>query len=161
MLYVLFDFALDFQGMKYLIISFNCAFNPLQSNGTPFVPYLWKVANSKLSSLGFFLQVIHLWFEDFSIQDSNTCEADFITLKDELGIIGESCAVAGRHFGKTISVPCRESGKKITVINYHERRSDLPAFIPEGMRQLTSDRLTECYRSPFFAVGPLLMLSMS
>ncbi len=48
-----------------------------------------------MSSLGFFFQAIHLWFEDFSIQDSNTCEADFITLKDELGIIGESCAVAG------------------------------------------------------------------
>uniref|UniRef100_A0A8C1YT96 Zgc:154142 n=1 Tax=Cyprinus carpio TaxID=7962 RepID=A0A8C1YT96_CYPCA len=36
-------------------------------------------------------KVIHLWFEDFSIQDSNTCEADFITLKDELGIIGKYC----------------------------------------------------------------------
>lgn len=81
MLYVLSDFALDFQGMRNLIKSFNCAFNPLQSNVTPFVPYLWKVANSKMSSLGFFFQVIHLWIEDFSIQDTETCEADFVTLK--------------------------------------------------------------------------------
>lgn len=58
----------------------------------------------------FFLQVIHLWFEDFSIEDSNTCEADFVTLKDELGTIGESSAEVGQnHF----SLPCRELKKQI------------------------------------------------
>ncbi|CAM4474958.1 unnamed protein product [Leuciscus chuanchicus] len=36
-------------------------------------------------------KVIHLWFEDFSIEDSNTCEADFVTLKDGLGTIGKYC----------------------------------------------------------------------
>lgn len=60
---------------------------------------------------GFSFQVIHLWFEDFSIEDSNTCEADVVTLKDELGTIGESCAEGGRHIGKTNSLPCRESEK--------------------------------------------------
>lgn len=68
--------------------------------------------HGKMNSHGFFLQVIHLWFEDFSIEDSNTCEADFVTLKDELGTIGKSCAEVGHHSGKTISLPCRESEKK-------------------------------------------------
>ncbi|XP_073670702.1 ovochymase-2 [Paramisgurnus dabryanus] len=36
-------------------------------------------------------KVIHLWFEDFSVEDSGSCDADFVTLKDELGIIGKYC----------------------------------------------------------------------
>ena len=35
-------------------------------------------------------QVIHLWFEDFSLEDSELCTADFITLRDDLGIMGET-----------------------------------------------------------------------
>ncbi|TRY88335.1 hypothetical protein DNTS_018821 [Danionella cerebrum] len=36
-------------------------------------------------------KAIHLWFEDFSVEDSSMCEADSITLRDELGIIGKYC----------------------------------------------------------------------
>ncbi|XP_063074737.1 ovochymase-2 [Engraulis encrasicolus] len=36
-------------------------------------------------------KVIHLWFEEFSLQETDTCWADFVTLKDDLGIIGKYC----------------------------------------------------------------------
>ncbi|XP_062407656.1 ovochymase [Sardina pilchardus] len=36
-------------------------------------------------------KVIHLWFEDFFIEDTATCSGDFVTLKDDLGIIGKFC----------------------------------------------------------------------
>lgn len=39
-------------------------------------------------SLPLCLQVIHLWFEEFSLEDTATCSADFVTLKDDLGILG-------------------------------------------------------------------------
>lgn len=38
----------------------------------------------------FLLQVIHLWFEDFDLEDTQLCMRDFITLQDSLGIIGKS-----------------------------------------------------------------------
>lgn len=38
----------------------------------------------------FLLQVIHLWFEDFALEDTQLCMRDFITLQDSLGIIGKS-----------------------------------------------------------------------
>lgn len=38
----------------------------------------------------FLLQVIHLWFEDFALEDTQPCMRDFITLQDSLGIIGKS-----------------------------------------------------------------------
>lgn len=38
----------------------------------------------------FLLQVIHLWFEDFALEDSQACTRDFITLQDSLGIIGKT-----------------------------------------------------------------------
>lgn len=37
----------------------------------------------------FVLQVIHLWFEEFALEDTQLCTADFITLQDSVGIIGK------------------------------------------------------------------------
>lgn len=39
----------------------------------------------------FLLQVIHLCFEDFALEDTKLCMRDFIALRDSLGIIGKSC----------------------------------------------------------------------
>lgn len=36
----------------------------------------------------FLLQVIHLWFEEFALEDTQLCMSDFITLRDSLGTIG-------------------------------------------------------------------------
>ena len=35
------------------------------------------------------LQVIHLWFEEFALEDTELCTADFITLGDTVGDIGK------------------------------------------------------------------------
>ncbi|KAM4595755.1 ovochymase-2 [Fundulus diaphanus] len=39
----------------------------------------------------FLLQVIHLWFEEFALEESQLCTADLITLRDTLGTIGKYC----------------------------------------------------------------------
>ncbi|KAM4603345.1 ovochymase-2 [Polymixia lowei] len=39
-------------------------------------------------------KVIQLWFEEFALEDTKLCTADFITLKDPLGIIGKYCGYA-------------------------------------------------------------------
>lgn len=39
----------------------------------------------------FLLQVIHVWFDDFALEDSQSCTGDFITLQDSLGTIGKEC----------------------------------------------------------------------
>ncbi|KAF7223607.1 tolloid-like protein 2 [Nothobranchius furzeri] len=36
-------------------------------------------------------KVIHLWFEEFALEDTQLCTADFITLRDTLGTIGKYC----------------------------------------------------------------------
>ncbi|CAN9510288.1 unnamed protein product [Ophioblennius macclurei] len=36
-------------------------------------------------------KVIHLWFEDFALEDTQLCTADFVTLRDSLGVIGKYC----------------------------------------------------------------------
>ncbi|XP_029115121.1 ovochymase-1 [Scleropages formosus] len=36
-------------------------------------------------------KVIHLWFEDFSLEESLSCSADFVSVKDSLGIFGKFC----------------------------------------------------------------------
>nr|XP_046272112.1 tolloid-like protein 2 [Scatophagus argus] len=36
-------------------------------------------------------KVIHLWFEEFALEDTQLCTGDFITLRDSLGIIGKYC----------------------------------------------------------------------
>lgn len=53
-------------------------------------------------------KVIHLWFEDFSVEDSGLCYADFVTLRDELGIIGKYC-------GYSIPKPIVSIGNSLTV----------------------------------------------
>lgn len=39
-------------------------------------------------------KVIHLWFEEFALEDTQLCTGDFITLRDSLGIIGKYCGYA-------------------------------------------------------------------
>ncbi|XP_017289814.1 cubilin [Kryptolebias marmoratus] len=36
-------------------------------------------------------KVIHLWFDEFALEDTQLCTADFITLRDTLGTIGKYC----------------------------------------------------------------------
>uniref|UniRef100_A0A8C6WR19 Zgc:154142 n=1 Tax=Neogobius melanostomus TaxID=47308 RepID=A0A8C6WR19_9GOBI len=36
-------------------------------------------------------KVIHLWFEEFALEDTQLCTGDFVTLRDSLGIIGKYC----------------------------------------------------------------------
>uniref|UniRef100_A0A665XBY8 Cubilin-like n=1 Tax=Echeneis naucrates TaxID=173247 RepID=A0A665XBY8_ECHNA len=36
-------------------------------------------------------KVIHLWFEEFALEDTKLCSADFITVQDSLGTIGIYC----------------------------------------------------------------------
>ncbi|XP_029285789.1 tolloid-like protein 2 [Cottoperca gobio] len=36
-------------------------------------------------------KVIQLWFEEFSLEETQLCTSDFITLRDSLGIIGKYC----------------------------------------------------------------------
>ncbi|XP_040043305.2 ovochymase-2 isoform X2 [Gasterosteus aculeatus] len=36
-------------------------------------------------------KVIHLWFEEFALEDTQLCMSDFITLRDSLGTIGKYC----------------------------------------------------------------------
>ncbi|XP_067441011.1 ovochymase-2 [Thunnus thynnus] len=36
-------------------------------------------------------KVIHLWFEEFALEDTQLCTADFITLQDSMGVIGKYC----------------------------------------------------------------------
>ncbi|XP_029622136.1 ovochymase-2 isoform X1 [Salmo trutta] len=35
--------------------------------------------------------VIHLWFEDFSLEATDLCTADYFTIQDNLGVIGRLC----------------------------------------------------------------------
>ncbi|KAF7655501.1 hypothetical protein LDENG_00055110 [Lucifuga dentata] len=39
-------------------------------------------------------KVIHLWFEEFAVEENQLCTLDFITLRDSLGIIGKYCGYA-------------------------------------------------------------------
>uniref|UniRef100_A0A3Q1C976 Ovochymase 2 n=1 Tax=Amphiprion ocellaris TaxID=80972 RepID=A0A3Q1C976_AMPOC len=36
-------------------------------------------------------KVIHLWFEEFALEDTQQCTGDLVTLRDSLGIIGKYC----------------------------------------------------------------------
>ena len=49
-------------------------------------------------------QVIQLWFEEFALEDTHLCMADFVTLRDSLGIIGKEALVShssGKDEGDT------------------------------------------------------------
>ncbi|KAM8772707.1 ovochymase-2 [Acanthopagrus schlegelii] len=39
-------------------------------------------------------KVIHVWFDDFALEDSQSCTGDFVTLQDSLGTIGKYCGFA-------------------------------------------------------------------
>ncbi len=39
----------------------------------------------------FLLQVIHLWFEEFALEETDLCTGDAVKLRDSLGSIGKSC----------------------------------------------------------------------
>ncbi|XP_058497545.1 ovochymase-2 [Solea solea] len=36
-------------------------------------------------------KVIHLWFEEFALEESSPCTSDFVTLQDSLGVMGKYC----------------------------------------------------------------------
>uniref|UniRef100_A0A3P8X1I7 Zgc:154142 n=1 Tax=Cynoglossus semilaevis TaxID=244447 RepID=A0A3P8X1I7_CYNSE len=36
-------------------------------------------------------KVVHLWFEEFALEEATLCTADFVTLRDSLGVIGRYC----------------------------------------------------------------------
>lgn len=53
---------------------------------------IWPPLNKKINEMMkhlFCSQVISLWFEEFALEDTNLCTADFITLRDSLGVIGQ------------------------------------------------------------------------
>ncbi|XP_062851362.1 cubilin [Trichomycterus rosablanca] len=75
-------------------------------------------------------KVINLWFHDFSLEDSNTCSSDSLTLRDESGIIGKYC-------GKSVPKPVVSLGNRLVV--YFD----------------TNDRKTEKgFRAAYRAVDP-------
>ncbi|XP_061102877.1 tolloid-like protein 1 [Conger conger] len=53
-------------------------------------------------------KVIHLWFEDFSLEETDVCSSDFVTIQDNLGIIGKYC-------GLTIPKPLVSLGNSLVV----------------------------------------------
>ncbi|XP_064870172.1 procollagen C-endopeptidase enhancer 1-like, partial [Oncorhynchus nerka] len=51
-----------------------------------------KTVNNKNLPVCFpLLQVIHLWFEHFSLEATDLCTADYFTIQDNLGVIGRLC----------------------------------------------------------------------
>ncbi|XP_071378637.1 cubilin [Centroberyx affinis] len=63
-------------------------------------------------------KVIHLWFEEFALEDTKLCTADFITLKDTLGIIGKYC-------GYTKPKPVVSLGNRLMVyFDTNDRKTD-------------------------------------
>uniref|UniRef100_A0A3Q1JVK3 Ovochymase 2 n=1 Tax=Anabas testudineus TaxID=64144 RepID=A0A3Q1JVK3_ANATE len=63
-------------------------------------------------------KVIHLWFEEFALEDTQLCIADFITLRDSLGIIGKYC-------GYTKPKPVVSLTNRLTVFfDTNDRKTD-------------------------------------
>ncbi|KAK1791945.1 hypothetical protein P4O66_013917, partial [Electrophorus voltai] len=63
-------------------------------------------------------KVIHLWFEDFALEDSLTCSADSLTLRDNVGIIGKYC-------GPSKPKPIVSLGNSLVVhFDTNDRRTD-------------------------------------
>ncbi|KAM7394398.1 hypothetical protein PAMP_021203 [Pampus punctatissimus] len=80
-------------------------------------------------------KVIHLWFEEFALEDTKLCTADAITLQDSLGIIGKYC-------GDTKPKPLVSLTNRLTVyFDTNDRKTDqgfkahykavAPELIPE------------------------------
>ncbi|XP_035273212.1 cubilin [Anguilla anguilla] len=53
-------------------------------------------------------KVIQLWFEDFSLEDTDLCSSDFLTIQDNLGTIGKYC-------GRTKPKPLVSLGNSLVV----------------------------------------------
>ncbi|XP_071359853.1 ovochymase-2 [Trachinotus anak] len=63
-------------------------------------------------------KVIHLWFEEFALEDTKLCTADFITVQDSLGTIGKYC-------GYTKPKPAVSLTNQLTVhFDTNERKTD-------------------------------------
>uniref|UniRef100_A0A3B4TUR0 Zgc:154142 n=1 Tax=Seriola dumerili TaxID=41447 RepID=A0A3B4TUR0_SERDU len=63
-------------------------------------------------------KVIHLWFEEFALEDTKLCTADFITVRDPLGIIGKYC-------GYTKPKPVVSLSNHLTIyFDTNERKTD-------------------------------------
>ncbi|KAI4884471.1 hypothetical protein NFI96_001277, partial [Prochilodus magdalenae] len=62
--------------------------------------------------------VIHLWFQDFSLEESDTCSGDSVTLRDSMGIIGKYC-------GNSLPKPVVSLGSSLVVyFDTNERLTD-------------------------------------
>ncbi|XP_047430814.1 ovochymase-2 [Mugil cephalus] len=63
-------------------------------------------------------KVIHLWFEEFALEETQLCTADFITLRDSLGVIGKYC-------GYSIPKPVVSLTNHLTVFfDTNDRKTD-------------------------------------
>ncbi|KAF0037285.1 hypothetical protein F2P81_010159 [Scophthalmus maximus] len=63
-------------------------------------------------------KVIHLWFEEFALEDTMLCTGDFITLRDSLGVIGKYC-------GYTKPQPVVSLTNRLTVFfDTNDRKTD-------------------------------------
>ncbi|TMS22780.1 Ovochymase-2 [Larimichthys crocea] len=63
-------------------------------------------------------KVIHLWFEEFALEDTQLCTGDFVTLRDALGTIGKYC-------GYTKPKPVVSLTNHLTVyFDTNERKTD-------------------------------------
>ncbi|XP_070768774.1 ovochymase-2 [Enoplosus armatus] len=63
-------------------------------------------------------KVIHLWFEEFALEDTQLCTSDFITLQDSLGVIGKYC-------GYTKPQPLVSFTNRLTVyFDTNDRKTD-------------------------------------
>ncbi|KAJ8336200.1 hypothetical protein SKAU_G00395430 [Synaphobranchus kaupii] len=82
-------------------------------------------------------KVIHLWFEDFSLEETDLCSSDFITVQDNLGIIGKYC-------GRTKPKPLVSLGNSLMVyFNTNDQGIDkgfkarYNAVAPESIAEIT------------------------
>ncbi|KAJ8281431.1 hypothetical protein GJAV_G00067600 [Gymnothorax javanicus] len=53
-------------------------------------------------------KVIHLWFEEFTLEETDLCSSDFLTVQDNLGTIGKYC-------GRTKPKPLVSLGNSLVV----------------------------------------------
>ncbi|KAJ0033684.1 hypothetical protein NQD34_000791, partial [Periophthalmus magnuspinnatus] len=63
-------------------------------------------------------KVIHLWFEEFALEETQLCTGDFVTLRDSLGVIGKYC-------GYSKPKPIVSLTNRLTVyFDTNERKTD-------------------------------------
>lgn len=105
---------------------------------------IWPPLNKKINEMMkhlFCSQVISLWFEEFALEDTNLCTADFITLRDSLGVIGQwdnrrrfetedgrwwfLVALAGKYCGYSKPLPLVSLTNRLTVyFDTNDRKTD-------------------------------------